>query len=367
MSKDYYEILGVSKTASQDEIKRAYRKLAHEFHPDKGGDASKFKEVNEAYQVLSDPQKRAQYDRFGATFEQSRTAGGFSGFEGFRDFSTFAEAFGQNGNAEFDFGDLGDIFSQVFGGSRQAGRSRRQRGQDIAVDVEISLEEAAQGVEKDFNLYKGVVCPKCSGSGAEPGSAIKDCSRCKGRGQIEETRSAGFFSFSQVRVCPDCKGLGKKPERVCLKCGGDGRVKDYQIISVKIPAGIEDGQIISLRGQGEAGTHGSSPGDLYVTVHIRPSKFFKRQGDDLYYDLEISFTQAALGDKIEVPTLSESVELKIPEGVESGEMIRLKEKGLPHLHGRGRGDFFVRVKIKTPKRLSRKARQLLEELGGELE
>ncbi len=363
MSKDYYQILGIAKNASQDEIKRAYRKLAHEFHPDKGGDAEKFKEVNEAYQVLSDPQKRTQYDKFGVNFERAQAGGGFSGFEGFRDFSSYAEAFGGN-NAEFDLGDLGDVFSQVFGGGNRGSR-RRQRGQDIAVDVEIALEEAAQGVEKEFNLYKGIICPKCSGSGAEPGNQMKECSHCKGRGQIEETKSAGFFSFSQVRVCPECKGLGKKPEKFCAKCGGDGRIKDYKTISVKIPPGIEDGQAISLRGQGEAGIHGSAPGDLYVTVHVKPHKIFKRQGDDLYYDLEISFTQAALGDKIEAPTLFGPVELKIPEGIESGTIIRLSDKGMPRLHDRGNGDILVRVKIKTPKKLSRSQKNLIEKLKEE--
>jgi len=362
MSKDYYEILNISKNASPDEVKRAYRKLAHEFHPDKGGNAEKFKEANEAYQVLSDPQNRAQYDKFGTTFEQAKAGGGFSGFNGFRDFSSYAEAFSGN-NAEFDFGDLGDIFSQVFGGGR-SGR-RRQRGQDVAVDVEITLEEAAQGVEKEFNLYNGIVCPRCSGSGAEPGSAIKECQRCKGRGQFEETKNAGFFSFSQMRVCPECKGVGEKSEKLCAKCGGDGRVKDYKIISVKIPAGIQDQQVISLRGQGEAGVHGTASGDLYVTVHVKTHKIFKRQGDDLYYDLEISFTQAALGDKIIALTLFGPVELKIPDGIESGTVVRLSEKGMPRLHGRGHGDMLVRVKIKTPKKLSRSQKNLIEKLKEE--
>lgn len=372
MAKDYYEILGVSRNASSDEIKRAYRKLAQQYHPDKGGDERKFKEVNEAYQVLSDPQKRAQYDQFGDAFSQARAGGGFTGFEGFRDFSAFADAFdffGKGGRekTEFEFTNLGDIFEGIFGGvsTGSRARTRRQRGQDIGVETEITLEEAAKGTEKEFNLYKGIVCPKCGGSGVEPGSTIKECPRCKGKGQIQETQRAAFFSFSQVRTCPECQGLGKKPEKVCSQCGGDGRVKQYKTISVKIPAGIEDGQVISLRGQGEAGIYGSAPGDLYLTVHIKPHKFFKRKGDDLYYDLEINFTQAVLGDKIEIPTLFGVVDLRIPEGIESDTTIQLKGKGMPHLPGRGSGDLMVRVKVKTPKKLSGKQKNLIEKLKEE--
>lgn len=370
MPKDYYDNLGVPKNASPDEIKRAYRKLAHQYHPDKGGDPEKFKQINEAYQVLSDPQKRAQYDKFGAGFEQARAGGGFSGFGDFRDFSSYADAFDVFGREqEFNFSNLGDIFEQVFGSAsgRSGGPRRKQRGQDISIDVEITLEEAGRGVEKEFNLYKGVACPKCGGTGGEPSSAVKECPRCRGKGQIEETRSAGFFSFSQVRVCPECRGSGKKPEKVCSQCGGDGRIKDYKTISVNIPAGIENGQVISLRGQGEAGLYGSAPGDLYLTVHIKPHKIFERKGDDLNLNLEISFTQAVLGDKIEIPTLYGTVQLKIPEGIESGTVIRLKDKGMPHLQGRGSGDMLVKIKIKTPKKISKKAKELLEELKKELE
>lgn len=367
MPKDYYEVLGIEKSASPDEIKRAYRKLAQQYHPDKGGDAEKFKEVNEAYQVLSDPAKRAQYDRFGGTFEQARAQGGFGGFNGFRDFSSFAEAFdffNQARESEFNVSDIGDVFEEVFGTSGSRSR-RKQRGQDIAVDAEITLEDAAKGTEREFSLYRGVVCPKCSGSGVEPGSATKECPRCKGKGQIQETTRMGFFSFSQVKVCPICKGLGKKPEKFCTQCGGDGRIKEYSTIAVRIPAGIEDGQVISLRGQGEAGPLGAAPGDLYVTVRVKQHKLFKRKQDELYYDLEISFTQATLGDKIEVPTIFGTVELKIPEGVEDGTFIRLKGKGMPRLQGRGNGDMIVKVKIKTPKKLTRSQKDLIQKLKEE--
>lgn len=368
MSKDYYKTLGVSKNASPDEIKRAYRRLAQEHHPDKGGNQEKFKEVNEAYQVLSDPQKKSQYDQFGTTFEQAQARGNAHGFEGFRDFSSFAEAFnfGQGGNN--NGGGFEDIFEGIFGGGqRGARRGSRQRGQDIGVDVEISLEEAFKGTDKEINLRKAVACDKCAGSGAEPGSKIKTCPTCKGQGQIEQRTGGGFFSFSQVVVCPDCQGSGKKAEKSCSHCGGDGRIKESKNLRVKIPAGIQSGQMISLAGQGEAGAHGAPGGDLYITVHVRPDPRFTREGDNLFYDLPISFTQAALGDKIEVPTLGGWVNLKIPEAIESGTNIRLEGKGMPRLQKRGFGDMIVRVKIKTPKRLSRKAKELLEELKKEIE
>lgn len=367
MSKDYYKILGISKNASPDDIKRAYRRLAHEHHPDKGGNQEKFKEVNEAYQILSDPQKKSQYDQYGTTFEQAQARGNAHGFEGFRDFSSFAEAFnfGQNNGAS-NGGGFEDIFEGIFGGT---GRSRRgrQKGRDIGVDVEISLEEAFKGAEKEINLRRATACNICSGSGAELGTKLKTCSTCQGQGQIEQRSGGGFFSFSQVVACPDCRGAGKKPEKACSKCGGDGRVKEGKVLRVKIPAGIQNGQVISLAGEGEAGPMGALAGDLYITVHLRPDPRFTREGDNLFYDLPISFSQAALGDKIEIPTLSGWVNLKIPEGIESGANIRLEGKGMPRLQKRGFGDMIVRVKIKTPKRLSRRAKELLEDLKKETE
>lgn len=364
MSKDYYKILGVAKNASPDEIKRAYRKLAQQHHPDKGGNQEKFKEVNEAYQVLSDPQKKGQYDQYGTTFEQAQARGGAHGFEGFRDFSSFAEAFnsGQNNGGGFE-----NIFESIFGGGggQRAGRNSRRKGQDIGVDVEISLEDAFKGADKEISLHKAVVCDKCAGSGGESGSKIKTCPTCKGAGQVEQRAGGGFFSFSQVVVCPDCGGAGKKPEKLCSKCGGDGRVKENHSLRVKIPAGIQSGQVISLSGQGEAGGRGATAGDLYITVHLRPDPRFTREGDNLFYDLPISFSQAALGDKIEIPTLSGWISLKIPEGIESGTSMRLEGKGMPRLQRRGFGDMMVRVKVKTPKHLSRKGKELLEELKKE--
>lgn len=370
MSKDYYKILGVEKNATPDEIKRAYRKLAHQYHPDKGGDPEKFKEVNEAYQVLSDPQKRSQYDQFGSTFEQAQAGGGFSGFEGFRDFSSFAEAFnfgkGNGNNAGFGFG---DIFEEIFsgGGQSRRGPARKKRGQDIGLDVEISLGEAYNGTTKEFRLFKNAVCEKCKGSGAEPGSKMKQCPTCKGSGQIEKRVGGGFFSFSQVDICPECQGEGKIPDKRCTRCGGDGRVKEEKVLKIKIPAGIQNGQMISIEKEGEAAPKGGQPGDLYVNVHIKPDPRFVRQGDDLIYELPISISQAAIGDKVDVPTLSGWIKVKIPEGVESGTVIRLEGKGMPHLHRRGFGDMMIRVKVKTPKKLSKRAKELLEELRKEIE
>lgn len=371
MSKDYYKILGLTKNASLDEVKRAYRRLAQQHHPDKGGDPEKFKEASEAYQVLSDSQKKSQYDQFGTTFEQAQARGGAHGFEGWRDFSSFAEAF-NFGQAGANGAGFEDIFEGIFGHvQRASNRAKRGggrlRGADIGVDLEISLEQAFKGADKEINLRRATVCRACSGNGAEPGSKMKTCLICKGQGQIEQRSGSGFFSFSQVIICPDCQGSGKKPEKICSSCGGDGRVKQSQSLLVKIPAGIQDGQVISLAGQGEAGAKGTTAGDLYITVHVRPDPRFYREDDNLFYELPISFAQAALGDKVEVPTLAGWVNLKVPEGVASGANIRLEGKGMPRLQRRGFGDMIVKVKIKTPKRLSRKARELLESLKKEIE
>jgi len=366
MAKDYYKILGIDKGASPDEIKKAYRRLAQEHHPDKGGNQEKFKEINEAYQVLSDPQKRSQYDRFGANFEQAQAGGGFSGFNGFRDFSSFSEAFGGAGQGQA-FG-FEDIFDGLFGGGARAssrGRKSSRRGADISVDIEISLDEAYQGSEKRINLRRNVVCSDCGGSGAEKNSKMKECKTCQGQGRVQHQSGAGFFTFSQVVVCPDCLGEGKKPDKKCLSCGGEGRKKESSEILVKVPAGIQDGQVISLSGQGEVGLRGAGAGDLYVNVHVRPDPRFQREGDNLFYELPISFSQAALGDKIDIPTLAGWIKLKVPEGVETGTIIRLEGKGMSRLARRGFGDMMVKIKVKTPKKISKKARELLEELKKE--
>lgn len=374
MPKDYYNILGVGKEASDDEIKKAYRKLAHKYHPDKsGGEEAKFKEVNEAYQVLSDKEKRSQYDQYGQTFEQAQSQGGFSGFEGFRDFSSFAEGFDFNfgpdaqhgrGRQQGGFSGFEDIFGDIF---QQAGFGRRSqggraRGEDIQVDVEITFAEMAHGTGKELELYKRVKCSRCEGKGVEPGSKLVTCATCKGEGQVRTSRRTILGTFSQVSVCPDCAGVGKIPEKKCAKCGGDGRVREYEKTKIKIPAGIKGGQTIRLEGMGESAERGGEAGDLYVNVHVAFDKRFERKEDDIYSEAKITFAQAALGDKIEVETINGEVMLKIPAGTQSGEVFRLKGHGVKRLGHFGHGDQYVKIQVVTPKNLTREQKDIFEKL-----
>ncbi len=364
MAKDYYEILGVNKNASQEEIKQSFRRLAHKHHPDKaGGDEQKFKEINEAYQVLSNQQKREQYDRFGQTFEQARSQGGFGGFEGFRDFADFASAF-QNGNsASFDF-DLGDIFGDIFGfGSSRTKRGRSRVGADIEAELTIDFNQAVFGSQKEIILNKEEICSECAGSGIEPGAKIVTCPECGGTGQT--MRRAGFgISFSTV--CPACEGTGRRGEKACRRCQGKGREKKEKRLKIKIPAGIDNGQTIRLAGEGQSAGKGSRAGDLYLRLRVLPDKEFTRDGYDILTQAEINFTQAALGDKIEINTVDGLVKLKIPEGTQSGKEFRIRGRGVPHLHSRSRGDQIVKIIVKTPSRLSRRQKELLKQLGEEL-
>ncbi len=362
MAKDYYNILGLSRDVSQDEIKRTYRKLAHKHHPDmNGGSDEKFKEINEAYQVLGDSQKRSQYDQYGSTFEDMRSRGGFSGFEGFRDFSNFTDAFRGGRGFTFDFGDLGDIFGDVFGFSRKS----TGRGNDISIDTEIEFAEMATGVQKEIEILKNVKCPHCYGNGAEPGTPIKNCPDCGGSGQIRKVRQTPFGIFNQIKTCPSCQGEGKVASKKCSQCQGRGIVKERSKIKINIPPGIDKGEVIRLTGQGEAGIKGASLGDLYIRIYVKKHPQFRRKGNDVCCKLLIHFTQAVLGDKIEIPTLYGTVNLKIPSGIESGKVMRLRGKGIPELHGSGRGDQLVEVIVKTPKKLSRIQKRLLEELKKE--
>lgn len=360
MSKDYYKILGVEKNASQEEIKKAFKKLAMQYHPDRqGGDEAKFKEINEAYQVLGDGEKRKRYDQFGSDFEQQ---GGFGGAS-WEDFMRAARQGG--GGFNFGGGDFGDIFGDLFGFGRNGGRGGQNRGRDIQVDVELDFKEAAFGVERELSLRKQAACDVCSGSGAEPGSKLETCHTCKGQGQVVQNQRTFLGTVQTVSTCPTCMGRGKQASKKCKHCGGDGIVAKTSTIKVKIPAGIDSGQSIRLSGHGEAAPHGGASGDLYVQVHIKSSKIFQRQGFDVITENEISFTQAVLGGSITIETIDGPVQVKIPEGTESGQLIRLKAKGIPEVNGRGRGDHYVKVKIKVPKKISKEKRRILEQLDEE--
>lgn len=348
---NYYDILGISKDASDEDIKKAFRKLAHKYHPDKGGgDEKKFKEINEAYQVLSDKEKRRQYDQFGRTFNGNSGAG--QGYGGFSDFSSQG----------FDFNASGfeDIFSDIFGG-RSHGRTRA--GSDIQVDVTISFEEMVRGVKKDLRLRKMSRCSVCHGTGGKPGSGEETCSDCQGTGQIRRSTQTIFGTFAQVATCARCKGRGKIYKEKCTECRGAGRLEKEETISIEIPAGVEDGQILSVRGAGAAGEEGAPSGDLFVNIHVTPHASLSRRGDDIFSNKEISFAQAALGDKVSVDTLDGPLTMKIPAGTQPGEVFRLRSKGVPHLGRYGRGDQLVTVIVKVPKKLSRDEKDLIEKLG----
>jgi molecular chaperone DnaJ len=362
MSKDYYKILGVEKNASADDVKKAFKKSAMQHHPDRpGGDEAKFKEVNEAYQVLSDAEKRKRYDQFGSDFEQQ---GGFGGGMNWED--VMRQARGQGGQGfGGDFGDLGDIFGSFFGGGQQRSHGPA-RGRDIQVDVEIDFKEAAFGIEREMSLRKQDKCDVCSGTGGEPGSKMEKCSTCKGQGQVVQTQRTILGAMQTVATCPDCHGRGERASKKCKHCGGDGILAKTSNVKIKIPGGIDNGQSIRLEGYGETAPHGGGSGDLYVRVHVKPLKGFERESYDVYTQTEISYPQAVLGDHIEVETLDGIIKIAVPEGTESGQLIRIKGKGIQHLQRSGRGDHYVKVKIRVPKKLSKEVRKKLDDLKTEL-
>jgi molecular chaperone DnaJ len=351
--RDYYEVLGVAKTATDDELKKAFRKLARQYHPDVyQGDPkeaeAKFKEINEAYSVLSDPQKRSAYDHYGHAASDPNFGAGMGG-----DFSNFG------------FEGFGDIFDMFFGGN-QGSRQRRngpQRGGDLRFDMEISFEEAAFGKETTVEIPRTEVCPTCNGNGAKPGTPIKTCSVCNGTGQVQVTQNTAFGRFVNVRTCDHCHGAGKTIETPCVECGGSGRVRRTRKIEIKIPAGVESGSRLRVSGEGEAGQRGGSPGDLYVYIYVKAHSKFERQGDDVVSEITISFTQAALGTTVMVDTLDGKVELRIPEGTQHGTSFRMRGHGITHLRGHNRGDHFVRVKVAVPTRLNGEQRELLKKLA----
>jgi len=353
MGKDYYHILGVDKKASKEEIKKAFRKLAHKHHPDKGGgDEAKFKEANEAYTVLSDEKKRAEYDAYGRVFSGGRNAGPGSGFGGFsaEDFQGFAQG------VEFDFGDIFGGLGDIFGGGRN------KRGRDISIDLELEFKESVFGTERKVLLTKPSVCEKCDGDGGEPSSEKKTCETCAGQGKVHETRKSFMGTFATIATCSSCHGKGTVPEKKCVKCKGEGIVREQSEIEVKIPAGIDNGEMIRLSGMGEALSHGQS-GDLYIKVHVKKHEVFRKEGANLVMDLPVKLSDALLGSKYTIETLEGPLEVSIPELVSPEQMLRVKNKGVPA--NRGRGDLLIQLKVRLPEKLSRKAKKLIDELRDE--
>ncbi len=354
-NKDYYNILGVNKDAKPEEIKKAFREKAHKFHPDKKtGDELKFKEINEAYQVLSNPEKKQRYDQFGSDF--ANNAGGFSGG---------ASGFGSGG---INFEDLGDIFSgmgmdDIFGfSSKTRGGSGRSSASDIQINLNIDLEDIAFGAEKEIALEKNVVCKNCQGKGHEPKSDSRTCDTCNGQGEIIQNQRTIFGSFQNRATCPKCLGEGRIYTDTCKKCSGKGFLKDKVKIKVKIPAGISEGQSIRLAGLGEPGVKGAISGDLYIKIKENKHSEFIRENNDIKNNIKVKFSQLVLGDKIEINTLDGKVKLKIPEGTQSGTVFKLKGKGINHLQKRGRGDHLVKILVNTPKKITKKQKELLKEL-----
>lgn len=345
--KDYYEILGIDRNASDDDVKKAFRRLAHKYHPDKNPEdksaEEKFKELNEAYEVLRDSERRANYDRFG-----------FAGAGGYRDMSDVGF-----GGAGVDFQDLfGDVFGDFFGAGRQR-KARGQSGADLKYDLDITFEDAAFGADKKIKIPRAVTCSNCNGSGAKKGTSAATCQTCGGRGQVRYQQ--GFFSIS--KPCSTCKGEGTIIKEPCSECRGSGRVRTTQSMSIKVPAGVETGTRLRLTGEGEAGMHGGHPGDLYVVINVEPHPIFARQNDDIICNVPISFPQAAMGAEIEVPCLEGKVKLKVPAGTQSGKVFRLKGKGIASLHTGRRGDQNVIVNVETPAKLTQRQRELLEEFA----
>ncbi|MFA6197951.1 MAG: molecular chaperone DnaJ [Patescibacteria group bacterium] len=364
MAKDYYETLGVPKTATEAEIKTAYRKMAHQHHPDKqGGDEAKFKEVNEAYQTLSNKDKRAKYDQFGRNYDGSQ---GFN----WQDFARQQGASsGYSTNVNFEdmgFGDIGDIFGDLFG---MGGRSRRQAtdysGNDVEAAIELDFREAVFGTNKTLNLQKTVTCSRCRGNTAEPGTKIESCSQCGGTGQVERLQNTVLGQIRTRGICPKCAGVGKIPVEPCHQCHGQGIIRDHQKLEVKIPAGIDDGQTIRLSGQGEAGQHGASAGDLFLRIRVGTDPRFARERDTIRTAAEITISTAVLGGTVSVETIDGEVDLKIPAGTPSGRVFKLKERGVPKLNSRGRGDQLVTVSIRVPQHASKKVKKIMEELEEE--
>jgi len=360
MSKDYYNVLGVDKKATQDDIKKAFRKLAHKYHPDKGGtDESKFKEITEAYSILSDDKKRREYDTYGQSFAGGAPQGGAQGnpFGGF-DFSGFQQGFG-NGGADFDFG---DIFGDVFGGGR-GGRQQTPRGRDISIDLEIPFKDAVFGTTRNVLIAKVSTCNVCKGNGAKPGTDLETCTTCNGSGRVHETRNSILGQFTSVRTCTVCSGSGKMPKEKCVECKGAGVKRQQEEIHVNIPAGIDNGEMIRLPQQGEAIKTGIA-GDLYVKIHVKPHQTFRREGANLVMNLPVKLTDALLGTIANIETLEgKTLEVKIPTMKRAEELLRVRGKGIP-TEG-DRGDLLIHLEVALPHKLSGKAKKSVEDLKSE--
>ncbi|MEN9338295.1 MAG: hypothetical protein RI945_20 [Candidatus Parcubacteria bacterium] len=365
--KNYYESLGVTKGASKEEIKKAFYKLASKYHPDKkGGDEAKFKEVNEAYQVLSNEQKRKEYDTYGQTFSGagSNGASGFGqgqGFSGF-DFSGFNQGDFQNMN--FDFEDLGDIFGDIFGGGGFGSQVREKRGRDMSLEMDISFEESIFGVERNVLISKVSKCKTCNGSGAKAGTKIATCKKCNGKGKIQDIKRTIFGAMQSVRACDECHGKGEVPKEKCDTCRGAGVLNTKEDIKINVPAGINNGEVLRMSGMGEAVQNGKS-GDLYVKILVKPHKLWKREGHDLFMIHDIKLSDALLGAKHTISTLDGNIVVDIPVGAHPNDILRIKGKGVPIHSGRGRGDILVKLNIQMPKKLSRKAEELIQKLKEE--
>jgi molecular chaperone DnaJ len=363
--QDYYEILGVNKDATKAEIKKAYRKLALKYHPDKNPDKSaeeKFKEISEAYAVLYDDEKRRLYDQYGHAGIDQR----YSYEDIFRG-ADFGDIFRGMG-IDFDFG-FNDIFERFFGHRMDFNRRgpRRSRGMDLRYDIEISLEDAYNGLKTEINVPRTETCRTCQGSGAKPGTNPKTCTECNGTGQSRQSRRTAFGVFTQISTCSKCHGEGTIIKDYCPQCNGKGKIQKTRSIELKIPEGVDDGSQLRLSGEGEAGSFGGSSGDLYIVIHVKRHPKYNRTGSNLHMIKEISYPEAALGGKIDIETIDGSIgSLKIPEGTQNGDILKIRNKGMPELHNRGFGDLYVVIQIKTPKKLNRKIRKLLEELKKEL-
>ncbi len=348
--RDYYEVLGVGKGASEDELKKAYRKLAKQYHPDLNPDnkeaEAKFKEANEAYEVLSDKDKKAKYDQFGhaGVDPNGFGGGGFGGFDG------------------GGFGDLGDIFNMFFDGSNFGSSKRRNgpvKGADLKYELEIDFHDAAFGLNKEIHITRNESCDECKGSGAKPGTSVETCKRCGGTGEVKFTQNTMFGRVVNVRPCDDCHGEGKIVKTPCPTCVGRGTVRKNRKITLDIPAGVDTGSVMPLRGEGEPGQKGGPKGDLYIYIRVKPHKLFKREGNDIFFEMPVTFVQAALGAELKIPTLEESESFELPEGTQTGTTFKLKGKGIPSLRSKVRGDLYFTVKVEVPKKLNDKQKELL--------